>query len=106
MDRDDRWSGLEQRACEHGAVPVIVTLEIDVAPEGDLAFEERAAQQDRIAEVGRALLAELAGTQVENVTAFHAVPQVVMRVGPDALALLERSANVRHVVEDVFMPPA
>lgn len=98
---DDRWSGLVGRASERGAVPVIVTLAVDFVPEGDLPTGERAAQQERIAEASRSLLAELEGTHVENVFAFDAVPQVTMSVGPDALSILERSANVRYVAEDV-----
>lgn len=82
-------------------MPLIVTLEIDVVPEGDLPPEARAAQQERIAETRRALLDELAGMRVENVAEFRAVPQVTMTVGPDALELLERSPNVRFIAEDV-----
>ena len=101
MNEDDRWSGLAQRAQERGSVPVIVTLEIDVVPEGDLAPDARAAQQERIAEASRSLLEELVGTQVENVAEFGAVPQITMTVGTDALVRLQRSPNVRFVAEDV-----
>lgn len=90
-----------QRASERGAVPVIVTLEIDVVPEGDLAPHARAAQQERIAEAGHRLLEELVGTQVESITRFDAVPQITMTVGADALVRLERSPNVRFVAEDL-----
>jgi hypothetical protein len=105
-DKDERWGQLEQRAGERGSVPVIVTLEIDVVPEGDLPPEARAAQQERIAETRRALFDELAGMRVENVAEFRAVPQVAMSVGVDALVLLERSPNVRFITEDVPISPA
>ena len=96
-----RWSELERRADERGVVPVIVTLELEFVPEGELPPAERAAQQQRIADTRRALFEELAGTRFENVTSFAPVPQVTMDVGPDAVDVLRRSAHVRAVVEDV-----
>lgn len=82
-------------------MPVIVTLEVEFVPEGDLPPAERAAQQERIAEAQRALLEELAGAPYENVTSFAPVPQITMDVGRDAVDALRRSQLVRAVVQDV-----
>jgi hypothetical protein len=100
------WTALERRAAERGIVPVIVTLDVEIVPEGELAPDEREAQQQRIADEQNALLEELQGTRVESVTAFTPVPQVAMSVDVDALAVLRESSRVRSVAEDVPLPPS
>jgi hypothetical protein len=101
-----QWAELERRAAERGVVPVIVTLDVEIVPEGELAADEREAQQQRIADEQNALLEELEGTRVENVTTFTPVPQVAMSVDVDALAVLRESPHVRSVAEDVPLPPS
>lgn len=102
---DAHWSELERKAAENGVVPVIVTLELDFVPEGELPPEDRDEQQRRIAEKQQALLDELAGTRVENVTTFTPVPQITMSVGVDAIGVLRESSHVEAVVEDIPLPP-
>jgi hypothetical protein len=104
-ESDAHWSELERKAAENGVVPVIVTLELEFVPEGELLPAKRDEQQQRIAEAQRALLDELAGTRVENVTTFTPVPQIAMNVGVDAIGVLRESARVEAVVEDVPHPP-
>lgn len=104
MTDEERWRELEREAEERGLVPVIVTLEVEWEPEGDLPPQQRAVQQRRIAEARQALLRELEGTSVENVRGYAAVPQVTMSVGPDAIMALRRSPHVQAVVEDVPAP--
>jgi hypothetical protein len=103
-ESEAHWSELERAAAEQGAVPVIVTLRLDYVPEGELPPAEREDQQRRIAEEQQALLDELAGTQVENVTTFAPVPQITMSVGVDALEALRASSRVEAVVRDMPLP--
>jgi hypothetical protein len=104
VESEAHWSELERKAAEQGVVPVIVTLSLDYVPEGELPPAERDEQQRRIAEEQRALLDELAGTRVENVTTFAPVPQITMSVGVDAIAVLRASPRVEAVGEDVPLP--
>ena len=102
---DAHWSELERKAAENGVVPIIVTLELDFVPEGELPPADREEQQRRIAEQQQALLGELAGTRVENVTTFTPVPQITMSVGVDAIGVLRESSRVEAAVEDIPLPP-
>jgi hypothetical protein len=95
------WDDLSTKAKQDGTVPLIVTLDVEIQPEGYLQAKERTAQRARIAETRKLLLAELAGTGYDNVKGFDVVPVVALDASSAAVEALRRSQLVAHVEEDV-----
>ena len=79
---------LMQKAQTQGTVRVIVDLNVDKWTSKKLSPEANLAQHERIAEVQRLVLSELAGTRYKINRQFEIVPALAMEVGPDALAAL------------------
>jgi hypothetical protein len=59
-----------------------------------------ALQRDGILDAQRYILAELAGTQYQVMRLYIKVPGIALRVGLDALHVLERSPAVTNVLLD------
>ena len=94
-----------QKAREKGVVRVLVQLNVPTKPIGTLSKEELLAQREVITAAQDELLAELAGTKHRVGRLFENIPGLSLEVGPDALAVLERSARVVKVTEErVFKP--
>jgi hypothetical protein len=91
---------LIQKAKETGVVRVIVDLDIPLQSEGKLDAGAKQLQRQAIAEAQNKLLAELAGTKHEGERRLITVPAIGLRVGADALRVLERSVLVKKVTED------
>jgi len=90
-----------QKAQTKGVVRVIVQLDVATRPEGALATRQAALdQRQAIAAAQSELSADLAGTSHRVTRQFETIPFLALEVGPDALAVLERSARVVGVAED------
>ena len=88
-----------------GVVDVIVGLNVPWKPLGSLTPAERIARQNAIIAAQDQLLAELAGTQYRLIRRFILYADLVLEVGPDALAVLGNSNLVETVTEDIPVPP-
>jgi hypothetical protein len=87
-------------------LPVIVTLDGDFVPEGELADDAaRAEQRRRISAAQDAVLDELKPNRVGNVRRFAYTPQLALTVDAAALERLLRSPRVAAVQEDTAQPP-
>jgi hypothetical protein len=88
-----------QKAKTKGMVQVMVQLNVPWQAEGNLSKEAVLAQRKAIAAAQDKLLSELAGTQHSVRRRFDSVRGLSLDVGPDALAVLERSPRVVNVTE-------
>ena len=95
----DLW----QKAQVKGVVRVIIDLVVPAEPEARLTEEGRNKQRLAIETAQRQLLAELAATRYEGYAPLITVPAIGLRVGVDALAVLDRSAIVKKVTEDKLL---
>jgi hypothetical protein len=91
---------LWQKVRQHGIIRIIVDLNLPVHSEARISREEQHSQRRAIAETQDMLVAELAGTKYEPVRLLTTVPAIGLHVGPDALAVLERSTLVKKITED------
>jgi hypothetical protein len=91
---------LRRKAADR-VVRVIVDLNVSVEPEEKLTTEGRERQRQRIAEAQDRLLADLAGTSYKAPRRLVKLPGLVLSVGADALAVLEKSTLVKKVTEDI-----
>jgi hypothetical protein len=92
---------LPQKVRERGVVNVIVHLNFPWKPLADLSPAERIAQQQAIIVAQDQLLAELTGTQYTLIHRFIYNADLVLDVGPAALAVLGNSTLVQTVAEDI-----
>ncbi len=95
-----------EKARANGTVRVIVNLNIPEWASKRLSKEAEVAQRQKIADAQRLTLGELAGTRYKINRQFETVPGLAMEVGPDALAVLQRSPRVLHVSEDTKLSPS
>jgi hypothetical protein len=96
---------MRQKVRERGVLGVIVGLNEPWKPLGSLTPAERIARQKAIIAAQDQLLAELAGTQYRLIRLFIYDADLVLEVGPDALAVLENSNLVETVEDDTPVPP-
>jgi hypothetical protein len=89
-----------QKVRTEGFLTVIVGLNLSLKPLGYLSPEERMAQRRAILAAQDQVLGELAGTQYTLIHRYNNVDALALRVGPDALAVLEKSSLVAHIKED------
>jgi subtilisin family serine protease len=96
-----------QKAQTKGLVRVIVQLDVATRPEGALASRQAVLdQRQAIAAAQSELLADLARTNHRVTRQFETIPFLALEVGPDALAVLERSPRVVGVAEDRLAAPS
>ena len=90
-----------------GAARVFVRLNVQIKTQEKLRPDEKQAQLVRIRAAQDAVLKELAGTHYKLNRKFDVVPTISMEIGPDALAVLERSSYVLKVyeIEKVYLDP-
>jgi hypothetical protein len=94
-------SSLLGRIPPGGSLPVIVTLAGHFTAEGDLPDEHaRQVQRQKISAAQTAVLAELEGFAVRDVSKFAYTPQLALTVDAAALEQLLRSKRVAAVQED------
>src|SRR5262245_25624474 len=95
-----------QKARTTGVVDVIVNLNVPWKSLGYLTPAERYALQDAIAAAQDKMLAELAGTKSRLISRFAYIPGLALEVGPDALAVLEKSNLVKTVEQSTGDRPS
>ena len=97
---------LWKRTQEKGTVRVIVSLNVPRWTSKPATQQAELNQRQVISDTQERVMAELTGTRHKITGRFYIVAGMVLEVGPDALAMLERSPNVVRVYEDVGISPS
>ena len=95
---------LFRRAANNGTVLVIAGLRAPWRREELLSEDLIALQRNAILNAQSYVLAELGGTQFKVLRLYRSIPGIALRVGVDALRVLQNSPAVTNVVLD--RPPA
>ena len=93
-------STLFTRAARDGTVLVLAGLRTPWQHEEGLSEELWALQRNAIHSTQSYLLAELAGTRYKVMRLYGKIPGIALRVGVDALIVLEKSPAITNVVLD------
>ena len=91
---------LFKRAASEGTVLVLAGLRTPWQREEQLSDDLKAVQRNAILSAQSYVLAELGGTQFKVMRLYRSIPGIALRVGLDALQVLERSPAVTNVVLD------
>ena len=91
---------LFKRAASNGTVLVLAGLRTPWQREELLSADLKALQRNAILNAQSYVLAELSGTQFKVMRLYRSIPGVALRVGLDALQILEKSPAVTNVVAD------
>jgi hypothetical protein len=83
-----------------GTVLVLAGLKVPWQQEEKLNEELLALQRKTILDAQSYVLAELAGTYYKVMRLYSGIPGIALRVGPDALKILEKSPAVTNVLGD------
>ena len=93
-------STLFKRAASDGTVLVLAGLRTPWQREDQLSEVLLALQRTAIHDAQGYILAELAGTRFKVMRLYRSIPGIALRVGVDALKILEKSPAVTNVVAD------
>jgi hypothetical protein len=93
-------STLFTRAARDGTVLVLAGLRTPWQHEEGLSEELWALQRNAIHSAQSYVLAELAGTRYKVTRLYGKIPGIALRVGVDALIVLEKSPAITNVVSD------
>ena len=91
---------LFKRAASDGTVLVLAGLRTPWRREDQLSDDLKALQRKAILSAQSYVLAELSGTQFKVMRLYRSIPGLALRVGLDALRILEKSPAVTNVVPD------
>jgi len=91
---------LFKRAASDGTVLVLAGLRTPWQREEQLSEDLKALQRKAILSAQSYVLAELGGTQFKVLRLYRSIPGIALRVGLDALQILEKSPAVTNVVLD------
>ena len=91
---------LFNRAANNGTVLVLAGLRVPWQNEDNLSEELMTLQRSAILDAQRYILAELTGTQYRVTRLYRKIPGIALRVGLDALKVLERSPAITNVLLD------
>ena len=91
---------LFKRAASDGTVLVLAGLRTPWQREEQLSEDLKALQRTAILSAQSYVLAELGGTQFKVIRLYRSIPGIALRVGLDALQVLEKSPAVTNVVLD------
>ena len=91
---------LFKRAANDGTVLVLAGLRTPWQREDQLNEDLKMLQRTAILSAQSYVLAELGGTQFKVMRLYRSIPGIALRVGFDALQVLERSPAVTNVVPD------
>ena len=91
---------LFNRAASNGTVLVLAGLRTPWQREDLLSEDLKELQRKAILNAQSYVLAELSGTQFKVIRLYRTIPGVALRVGLDALQILEKSPAVTNVVPD------
>src|SRR5438132_8538029 len=93
-------SQLFKRVASDGTVLVLAGLRTPWQREDQLSEDLKTLQRKAILSAQSYVLAELGGTQFKVTRLYRSIPGIALRVGLDALQVLERSPAVTNVVAD------
>lgn len=93
------WATALDKAVMH----IIVSLNVPYRSERDLTSDGIVAQRQAIVDAQNKLLAALHGTTHKATGLFATIAGIALVVGPDALAVLERSELVKKITADVAL---
>jgi hypothetical protein len=93
-------SELFQNAAMNGSVLVLAGLRTPWQREEQLSEDLIALQRNAILSAQSYILAELGGTQYKVLRLYRSIPGIALRVGLDALLVLQNSPAVTNVVPD------
>jgi hypothetical protein len=88
------------RAANDGTVLILAGLRVPWQKEDQLSEELVALQRKAILNAQQYILAELAGTRYKVMRLYSRIPGIALRVGSDALKVLEKSPAVTNVLPD------
>jgi hypothetical protein len=91
---------LFKRAASEGTILVLAGLRTPWQREEQLSEDLKALQRTAILSAQSYVLAELGGTQFKVMRLYRSIPGIALRVGLDALQVLEKSPAVTNVVLD------
>lgn len=91
---------LFKRAASNGTVLVLAGLRTPWQREDLLSADLKALQRKAILNAQSYVLAELRGTHFKVMRLYQRIPGVALRVGLDALQILEKSPAVTNVIPD------
>jgi hypothetical protein len=91
---------LFKRAASDGTVLVLAGLKTPWQREEQLTEDLKTLQRKAILSAQSYVLAELGGTQFKVMRLYRSIPGIALRVGLDALQILEKSPAVTNVVPD------
>ncbi|HEY2922775.1 MAG TPA: protease inhibitor I9 family protein [Candidatus Binatia bacterium] len=91
---------LFKRVANDGTVLVLAGLRTPWQREDQLSEELIALQRRAILSAQSYVLAELGGTQFKVMRLYRSIPGIALRVGLDALQVLQKSPAVTNVVQD------
>ncbi|MGH7853797.1 MAG: hypothetical protein ACREP3_10175 [Candidatus Binatia bacterium] len=93
-------SQLFKSAATNGTVLVLAGLRTPWQREDHLSEDLIALQRNAILSAQSYILAELGGTQFKVLRLYRSIPGIALRVGLDALLVLQNSPAVTNVVQD------
>jgi hypothetical protein len=93
-------TGLFKSAASNGTVLVLAGLRTPWQREDQLSENMIALQRKAILSAQSYILAELGGTQFKVLRLYRSIPGIALRVGVDALRVLQNSPAVTNVVPD------
>jgi hypothetical protein len=91
---------LFKRVANDGTILVLAGLRTPWQREDQLSEELIALQRKAILSAQSYVLAELGGTQFRVMRLYRSIPGIALRVGLDALQVLQKSPAVTNVVQD------
>ncbi len=97
---------LFEKAANNGTVLVLAGLKTPWQREDQLTDEIVALQRKAILSAQSYVLAELGGTQFRVLRLYRSIPGIALRVGVDALRVLQNSPAVTNVLPDRPVPAA
>ena len=93
-------SYLFKRVASDGTILVLAGLRTPWRREDQLSEDLKALQRKAILSAQSYVLAELGGTEFKVMRLYRSIPGIALRVGIDALQVLEKSPAVTNVVPD------
>ena len=91
---------LFKRAANDGTVLVLAGLKTPWQREEQLDDHLKTLQRSAILNAQGYVLAELSGTQFKVMRLYRSIPGIALRVGVDALQILQKSPAVTNVIQD------
>jgi hypothetical protein len=103
--RLEKFNELIEKAQTTGSVKVIIGLQSDFTPEGDLSRSRKLVQRAEIKQSQNVLLEELRSFAVKDIKQFDFIPYMAFEVEATALERMKNSPNVISIQEDELAAP-